>query len=383
MLTNTKIKQMKPKDVLYREIDSNGLYIEVRTSGKKYWRVRANIKGKETMKSLGEYPQIEIKEARLLRDDLLLELRSKGDENPLFKKVALEWLEHKDYRGERNKDIVLRRFENYIFPVLGELELKEIKPSDILPLLKSIEASGFLELAIRVQNIISQVFKYGARNLMCESDPAGLLAGATRKPKVRPMPAIVDYEGFKDLLRRIEQADRLYKPIHFCLRLAPYVALRSGEMRALSPNDVDLVNKTIVIPEAHTKMGRSHIVPLSEGALNIVKEALCYSTNELLFPGIRNGRPISENSLNVALRALGYPKGEVVFHGFRSSFSTLGREILRFDSNLIERQLAHIESNKVIRAYDRSFKLEERTEMMDEWGVFIDGLKSDGEDDHA
>lgn len=375
MLTNTKIKSMKPGPKAYRELDSENLYIEVRPTGKKFWRLRVKHKGKETIKTLGEFPEIELREARTLRDDFVLEKKESAS-NPIFKPIALEWLEHKNYRSERNKEIVKRRFENYVFPAIGDIPIKEIKPADILPILKRIESMGYLELARRVQNIISQVFRYGVRNLLCEGDPAGLVSGATRKPKVKSMPAIVDINGFKDLLNRIEQADHIYKPIHLCLQLAPYVALRSGEMRLINPGDIDWDNKRIIIPEENTKSGRSHIVPLSKGAMKIVENAISYSTNDFLFPGTRSGRPISENSLNISLRSLGYSKDDVVFHGFRSSFSTLAREELRLDEDLIERQLAHVESNKVKKAYDRSKKIEQRTELMNIWGGFIDDLKS-------
>jgi integrase len=374
VLNNTKIKALKPKEKAYRILDTDGLYIEVRPTGKKIWRVRKKDKGKELVMTLGEFPDIELKKARELRDEKIEAMEGKQGEK--FEKVARDWIEHRGFKSLKNKEVIVRRFENYVFPQIGSKYIREIQPSDILPILKKIEKLGYLELARRVQGMVSQVFRYAAKNLLCESDPAGLLAGATKAPEINPMPAITDVNGFADMLKRIDAATHIYKPIHLCLKLAPYVALRSGEIRLLKPDDINWQDRLIEIPAEYTKMGRPHLVPLCDSALEILKQAMEYANDDFLFPGTRQNRPISENTLNVSLKSLGYETGQVVFHGFRSTFSTLGREELDFDDNLIERQLAHVEKNKVKRAYDRSYMIKQRAEMMNEWGKFIDDLKN-------
>lgn len=373
VLNHTKIKRLRPKEKMYRVIDGDGLYIEVKPNGGKYWRWRyRKADGKSTMASLGKWPEVDIETARIDRD-----LRKQQAEygNTTFGEAARLWFAAQPYRSEKNAALVWRRVELYLLPKLGNRQIASIKPADVLPILKAIEAAGHLELARRVRTIASQVFRYGVVNLMCDTDPAGLLQGATRMPTIKHMPAITDEKGFGQLLRAIDAADSLITTVRCCLQVAPYVALRSGEIRNARPEHLDLKRKLWTLPAEQTKMKKDHLVPLHDSAITILRAALQFSDGQYIFAGQRKGRPISENSLNVALRSLGYSKDVMVFHGFRSSFSTLGREVLRFDNELIERQLAHVDKNSVRAAYDRSYRLEERASMMRRWGDYLDGLR--------
>ena len=374
MLNKTAIKRLRPRDKMYRILDGDGLYLEVRTNGEKYWRFRfKKLDGKNTMVSLGRYPDIGIEESRIERDFRRRQLLY-GDIS--FAEVSRQWHEHKHYNSEKNSMLEWSRVDNYLIPRLGRMKITEIRPANILPILKTIEASGHLELARRVRSIASQIFRYGVVNLMCDSDPAGLLVGATKRPVVRHMPAITDEVGFKGLLQAIEKADSLMPSVKFCLQVAPYVVLRSGEIRHIRPDQIDFDKRLLVIPADIMKTKKDHLVPLHSSVVRLLELALELSNDDFIFPGARRGRPISENTLNMALRSLGYDKDTAVFHGFRSSFSTLGREVHRFEDDLIERQLAHIDRNAVRAAYDRSHRLEERTAMQRLWGDYLDRLKA-------
>ena len=374
MLNKTAIKRLRPRDKMYRILDGDGLYLEVRTNGEKYWRFRfKKLDGKNTMVSLGRYPDIGIEESRIERDFRRRQLLY-GDIS--FAEVSRQWHEHKHYNSEKNSMLEWSRVDNYLIPRLGRMKITEIRPANILPILKTIEASGHLELARRVRSIASQIFRYGVVNLMCDSDPAGLLVGATKRPVVRHMPAITDEAGFKGLLQAIEKADSLMPSVKFCLQVAPYVVLRSGEIRHIRPDQIDFDKRLLVIPADIMKTKKDHLVPLHSSVVRLLELALELSNDDFIFPGARRGRPISENTLNMALRSLGYDKDTAVFHGFRSSFSTLGREVHRFEDDLIERQLAHIDRNAVRAAYDRSHRLEERTAMQRLWGDYLDRLKA-------
>ena len=374
MLNNTKIKRLRAKSKPYRVLDGDNLYIEVKPNGGKFWRWRyKKPNGNSTMSSLGQWPGVDVDAARLERD-----LRKKQAEygNATFGDAAAQWFAAQNYRSEKNAALVWRRTELYLLPKLGPMMIANIKPIDVLPILKHIEAAGHLELARRVRTIASQIFRYGVVNLMCDTDPAGLLQGATRMPTVKHMPAITDEQGFGHLLRAIDTADHLMTTVRCCLQVAPYVALRSGEIRNSKPEHLDMKRKIWILPAEFMKMKKDHLVPLHDSAIPILKAALEFSDGQYIFSGQRKGRPISENSLNVALRSLGFDKDTMVFHGFRSSFSTLGREILRFEDELIERQLAHVDKNSVRAAYDRSYRLEERAAMMRRWGDYLDGLRA-------
>lgn len=111
------------------------------------------------------------------------------------------------------------------------MPLTHIKPRDILPILKQLEARGYLELARRVQNITSQIFKYGVQNLYCEVNPAEPLQGCTRKPRVTHMAAITEEKAFAQLLHQIDLAKHLMPSVKLCLQIAPHVFLRSANIR--------------------------------------------------------------------------------------------------------------------------------------------------------
>ena len=371
MLTITKINRFKTPNKIERHIDSDGLYLEVTPAGSRSWRYRyKSFTGSWTMKSLGAYPQVSLELARELRDELKNITEYK---DVTFEKTASEWLEYKGYSSSKNRQIVQRRIENYLLPKLGGMTLSHIKPRDILPILKQIEVRGYLELARRVQNICSQIFKYGVQNLYCETNPAEPLQGCTKKPRVRHMPAITEEGAFANLLQRIDHAEHLMPSVKLCLQVAPFVFLRSESIRMAKPEHIDFDRKLWIIPR--DKMGREHWIPLTEPLIKLLELAVDQSDGEYLFNGARPHRPLSENTMNIALRSLGVDKNTHVFHGFRSSFSTLAREHCRLAGDLIELQLGHMESNQIKAAYDRSQRLEERRELMEAWSDYLERLK--------
>jgi len=372
VLNNTKVKQLKPSESVYRMLDSDGLYVEIKPNGRKFWRHRfRKLDGGYTMTSLGEFPSVTIEAARKLRDASTVAAQYHKNS---FEQVARDWIAYKNYVSDKNRDLVWRRIEARLLPNLGKKNIAEIKPQDVLPMLKQIEKEGHLELARRVQNIAAQIFKYAVQNLMCETNPAAVLLGATKMPTIKSMPAIINEPGFRWLLNTIWSAEHLSPNIHYALKIAPYVFLRSESLRLARIEDIDFNEKVWLIPK--DKMQRQHLIPLPDPLVALLKEAVEYSYDGLIFPGMRKGRPLSENTLNQALRSLGVDKDRHVFHGFRSSFSTLSRERLRIDSDLIELQLGHIEKNKVRAAYDRSLRIDERRELMQTWVEYIDGLRN-------
>lgn len=379
MLTNTQIKRLGTKDRKYRVLDQNGLYIEVFPSGKKSWRLRTyGEDDKEKQFTLGHFPEMSLEDARaaqaLKLSSGLVTNRFEEVESSSFSSVAKNWHEAKLYRSLKNAKLEWRRVENYLLPAIGNKEISEVTSRDVLQILKKIEAEGHLSLAGRVKTITSQIFKYGFSHLLCDSDPTTILSGAIKKPVVKHHPAITDVKKFSEFLKRIDSSECFLPTVKLALKLAPYIFLRSGELRQLRPENVDFEKKIMVVEASTAKMKRDHLIPLSESMLGIVEDALAYSTNEYLFPGTRPNRPLSENTLNLSIRTLGYTKEEVVFHGFRSSFSTLAREELRLDDDLIELCMGHADRNKVRSAYNRAERIEERREVMQIWSDFLDRL---------
>jgi len=378
VLNKTAIRNLRAKPKVYRALDSNGLYLEVRTTGEKYWRLRyTKPDGRRTLVSLGHYPDVSIEAARESRDS---KLRVQDYQHTAFREAAEQWYARQSFASVKNRKQVWNMIERYLLPTLGDMRMSEIKPADILPILKDIERRGMLEQCKRVRGKASQIFRYGVANLMCEFDPAHLLRDATKKPRATSRAAITEEAPFRRLLRSIDQATHLNAVVKMALQISPYVFLRSAELRNSTVGMLDFDKKLWVIPGDHMKMKRDHIIPLHDTVIERLQKMLEYSSGdpeELIFPGMRKGRPLSENTFNVALRSLGYDGDTHVHHGFRASFATLGREVHQFDDILIERQLAHVDNNQVRAAYDRSYRIDARATMLRHWGDYLDQLRAD------
>jgi integrase len=163
------------------------------------------------------------------------------------------------------------------------------------------------------------------------------------------------------------------------LKLAPLLFVRPGNLRAMEWAELDLDAATWRIPAGKMKMREAHTVPLASQVIAILRELEPFtSRSRYVFPSLRSAdSPMSENTVNAALRRLGYDKDTMTGHGFRALASTRLNE-MGWPPDVIERQLAHAERNKVRAAYNRAAYMAERTEMMQAWADYIDQLRLGG-----
>jgi integrase len=156
--------------------------------------------------------------------------------------------------------------------------------------------------------------------------------------------------------------------------------LRPGELRQAKWADIDLDEAIWFIPAERMKMRRPHCVPLSRQVIAMLKE-LHEHTHwwKYLFPCLGKPRKaMSENAVNQGLRKLGYTTDEMTAHGFRAVAATLLNEMGQWNPDAIERQLAHVDTNQVRRAYARGEYWDERVEMMQHWSDYLDRLRDGG-----
>ena len=386
-LTNTAIRNAKPRVKRYRLFDSQGLYIEVAPSGGKWWRLKYRILGKEKRLSLGVYPEVSLKDAREKRDQARRSLSEGADpiearkpqsiaDGTSFEAVAREWfIKFAPGWSAGHANRILRRLENDVFPWLGSRSIDQIDPPELLKVVRRIESRGALETAHRAIRNCGQVFRYAVATGRAERDPTTDLNGALPPARSRHYPTITDPEAIGDLLRAIGGYQG--SPItRAALRLAPLVFVRPGELRHAEWPDINLKSAEWRIPPEKMKHRRIHLVPLSRQAITILKELqLLTGHGQYLFPGRRSPRrPMSENTINAALRNLGYDKNQMTGHGFRSMASTLLNEQGCWHPDAIERQLAHVERNNVRAAYNYAEYLDERRRMMQAWADYLESL---------
>lgn len=391
-LSNTAIRNAKPKDKAYKLTDGRGLFLLINPRGGKGWRFKYRFDGKEKQLSFGIFPEISLSDARKCREDAR-ELVAKGVDPSAARKaakaakaesnansfevIAREWIgQQKNKWTPANTKVVTRQLENNIFPWIGKSPIADIKAPELLKVLRRMEERGVLDSAHRARTIAGQVFRYAIATGRAERDVAADLRGALAHPKKKHLPAITDPKKVAELLRAIDALEGSLV-VKCALRLAPLVFVRPGELRKSEWSEIDLDAGEWNIPAEKMKMKQTHLVPLSTQAVAILRELQpLTSGSSYVFPGARSAaRPLSDMALSAALRRLGYEQGEMTPHGFRAMARTILDEVLQIRPDFIEHQLAHAVRDANGRAYNRTSHLAERKKMMQTWADYLDGLK--------
>ena len=391
-LTDAKIRQAKPAEKPYKLFDGGGLFLLVQPNGSKLWRLKYRFGGKEKLLSIGSYDRgVSLKKAREERTQAMDQLVQGIDPGALkqqekqaerkqaensFRAIALNWAETYGARWiDSHRARVVVSLEADVFPALGDLAITEITPPMVLEVLRAVESRGALDVASRVLQRTSAIFRFAIQTGRATYNPAADMKGVLKTRRVEHRSTISRAE-LPDFLKKLDSysGDPITK---LGLKLILLTFVRTGELRGARWVEFDVDQREWRLPAERMKMGSPHIVPLSPQALAVLEELRPLTGQfDLLFPSHRDQqKPISENTLLFALYRLGYHKRATV-HGFRALASTILNET-GFRPDVIERQLAHVERNKVRAAYNRSEYLEERRSMMDWWGTCIEAMAKD------
>lgn len=389
-LSDTEIKRAKPKEKPYKLFDGGGLYMIVSPAGSKWWRFKYQFGGREKLLSVGIYPDVPLKAARIRRDDARKlvaagidpSMKRKGEkvaQANTFKALAEEWLTHE---SKTLSAVTIRakraRLETWAYGSIGNTPIADIEPPELLAMLKRVESTGRHETAHRVRQAVGGVFQYAILSHRAKRDPTVDLHGALVPVVESHHAGLTDPRAFGSLLRAIDGYHG--QPVtEIALRLTPLVFVRPGELRKAEWKEFHIAGSEPLwrIPAEKMKMKREHLVPLARQAVALLKEAEKHTAGgKYVFPTSHDPmRPMSENTIRGALLGLGYSSDVHTPHGFRTTASTLLNE-LGFNPELIEMQLAHEEQSETRAAYNRSQKLGERRAMMQAWADYMDGLRS-------
>lgn len=390
-LTDTAIRNAKPSEKPIRLFDGGGLYIEVSPSGGKWWRLKYRFAGKEKRLSLGVYPEIGLKEARdrreatkrLLADGLDPSVERRVQKVATveraansFEAVAREW--HTRYAPtwtESNAKKVLARLENDVLPWLGGRPIADVKAPELLVVYRRVESRGALDTAHRVLQTCGQIFRYAVATGRAERDPSGDLRGALPPARGKHFAAPTDPKEVAGLLRMFDAFTGTFV-VKCALQLAPMLFVRPGELRTAEWADVNLDEAEWRF--VSSKRDVPHIVPLSSQAVAILRDLQALTgRGRYLFPGARDkAKPMSEVAINAALKRMGVDtQKEFTGHGVRPIARTILREVLGFEVEVIELQLAHRKKDPNGAAYDRVAFLSVRKQMMQRWSDYLDEIK--------
>ncbi|MEW5041623.1 tyrosine-type recombinase/integrase [Enterobacter hormaechei] len=406
-LTDIKAKNAKPLEKEYKLTDGFGMFLRVTPKGSKYWQMAYRFEGKQKLFSIGVYPAVSLSDARQRRDEarrLLAqgidpnakkqaeakELKAKRDNTRSFRTVAKAWFATKTKWSDDYGDAVWKRLETYVFPVIGDKDVAELDTGDLLVPVKKVEALGYLEVAMRIQQYITAILRHAVQQKLIRHNPAYDMEGAVQKPQTEHRPAL-ELEEIPQLLNKIAEYKGRRLTI-LAIQLNLMIFIRSSELRFARWSEIDFKSNLWVIPEQReaienvkhstrgAKMKRKHFVPLCKQAIKILKEIrqLTYEEGQddgLIFTGCYDSfKPMSENTINKALRNMGYDtKQDICGHGFRALACSALIESGLWSEDAVELQMSHKESNSVRAAYTHKAKhLDQRRLMLQWWADFLD-----------
>lgn len=387
MLTDARIRKIKPEAKTKRYADEKGMYLEVTPSGGMYWRLKYRIDGKENRYSIGVYGEVSLAEARAKRDEARKLIAQGIDPNQAKKQAkdiidnvncfevwARKWL--LDRQSTIKPDTYKRDsslLEQDIIPFIGKTPIDQIRSPEILAAARKIEDRGAGEMARRAIRLSGRVFRQAMREGVATYDPTDGLTEALKPRKVTNMVRI-DAKDLPELLSRIDAYDGDVLT-RLGLKFINLTFARTIEIRFMEWAEIDFEAKEWRIPANKMKKEIKHIVPLSAQALEILEQIQAMGLNSpYVFFNTASRKPYSENFITNAIARMGY-KGRMTGHGFRGLASTILHE-QGYLHDAIERQLSHNEKNKVAAAYNHAQHLPYRRQMMQDWANYLDNVRT-------
>ena len=405
-LTDTAVRQAKPRDKDYSLADAAGLSLFVAAKGAKSWHFRFSWHGRQPRISLGTYPEISLKEARERRDHARslvakgVDPRSARREEKLtastgavktFGVVAEEWHAFKSPRmtAARKGGATQSRMylDKDLIPSLGKLPISDVRRSDVLSAMRRVEARGALNVARKCRSWLNEIFRFAIASGYIESNPASDLdIVAVKEPpeKHNPMLRLAELPAFLKTLRTFNGAEYTRSAVRILL----LTGVRTGELRFATRDQFDLDSALWTIPPTGVKQlqklirGKDgakvppYLVPLSRQAVEEIRNVMeLTGAYTLLLPGRSDpAKPMSDGTVNMAIKRMGY-EGRLTGHGIRATISTALNE-MGYNEDWIEAQLSHAGSSKIRKTYNHAEYVEQRREMMQSWADYLDKVEA-------
>ena len=343
----------------------------------KSWGQRISVDGRPRNLGLGTWPHVSLAEARQ-KCVLNLLARQRGElvtgrrrTVPTFaeaveKVIAVHRAGWKG--GGRQEKLWRSSLRDYAMPRLGGLPVNRINTGDVMAALLSIWNEKRVT-AQRVRRRISAVMRWAVAQGYREDNPAGDAIGAALpkngvRPRHHPALPYAEVAGAIATVRR----SGAYPATVLAFEFLVLTACRSGEVRGARWDEIDSEAREWRIPAERMKTDREHRVPLSTGALAVLREARAFANGSgLVFPSARGG-PLPEVAISKLVRELGIG---AVPHGFRSSFRDWAAECSDAPREVCELALAHVNTNAIEAAYRRTDLFERRRALMEQWAAFL------------
>jgi len=386
-LTDLAAKNAKPREKDYKLAAEKGLHLLVKANGAKYWRMKYRFAGKEKSLAFGVYPEVRVKEAIEKRDIARKQIRDGHDPalnkkkaklqrhvdaTNSFESVAREWLTMKSKTwAPIHSEKVERSLVLDVFPFVGSIPINQIDSVLLRTVLEPVQKRGALDIASRLRQRCSSVFKFGMVLGACDRDPAEPLK-IVMTPPTKGHFAALEAKEMPAFLKAVNTYN-FQAQTRLAMRLLMLTFVRTTELINARWDEIDLEEEIWNIPAERMKEKRAHFVPLSKQSLQCLEELQALTGRcDLLFPKRGTARePMSNSTILRVIERVGY-KGRMTGHGFRSVASSVLNESGKFDFDAIERQLSHEDRNDIRAAYNRAKYIDERRRMMQWWADKID-----------
>jgi integrase len=391
MLTAKKVERTKTPG-RYRCGLVRGLYLQISDNGAKSYVLRFERHGRERMMGLGSASDFSLKEARdraraarQLLADGIDPLDQKHTDRAAAKLTAARRLTFADaakryfdqnekrWRSASHREEFLRSLEAYAYPVIGGTDVAVIEIADILHILEPIWPTK-TTTADRVRARIAAVLDWcvvrghrppGANPAAWKGHLDQVLPPVRKVAPVAHHPAM-DYRQVPQFVAKLRQLGGVAaKALQFLILTAG----RAGEIANATWDEIDFDGETWIIPAERMKGHREHRVPLTQAALDLLRELPRDTGNPYVFIGARSGAALNKMAMTDVMTRLGQ-HGVITIHGFRSSFSNFAHEQTAHASHTIEISLAHQVGNETERAYRRSDMVAKRRQLMEQWSKF-------------
>jgi integrase len=376
----------------------------VRDTGARFWLLRYSLNGKRREAGLGRAGEgpgdVTLAEARQKTADMRKMIKAGIDpldqreaeaaaqkaaaqqaaaQTVTFRAVAELYVgaHAAGWRNEKHRDQWRNTLTTYAFPRFGDMPVGDVGTAHVMAALEPIWTEK-PETAARVRGRIEAVLDYAtARGWRTGENPARWRGHLANMLPARSKVARVAHHAalpwqqigafMADLGKR--EAGSVAA---LALRFAILTAARSGEVLGARWQEIDLAEAVWTVPAGRMKAGREHRVPLTDAALDVLRQAAAMRTskaaNAFVFPGMKPGKPLSVMALAMVLRRM--DRHDLTVHGFRSTFRDWCSERSTFDRDTAEAALAHTVRDKVEAAYRRGDQIEKRRRLMDAWATF-------------
>ena len=390
-LSATRVKNLKDAG---RYGDGAGLYLSISKAGTRSWVQRIQVNGRRRDLGLGRYPDVTLAAAR----DRARENRQRVADGkdpiggrdfgkpekpktpktpqptfPTFESEARAFHEeNRNSRWSNPKNVAnwLNRAERYWFPAIGNLPINKVDTVHLLDVLVTLQESK-PETAKRLKVIARQVFGRSLARGLVKTNPADSLAyGLPPRGRAVSHMRALHYSDVADALERIDDS-QAYEATKAAVRFMALTGSRGAEVRGARWSEIDVDGRLWRVPSQRMKQRREHVIPMSNQALAVLDAAREWSwSSEFVFPSMMNdGRALSENAMPKLFKELGIG---CVPHGLRTSFRVWAAEQSSASWAAIEMSLGHNVGNAVEQAYFRSDLLDQRRELLQAWGDFLD-----------